>query len=185
MSLLKIDVTIGDLDFLTKRAWKAISRMNNPPVLYRHGGRVARIEKDDQGNPFINAVDQNRLRHRLAQVTFWFKLGDVDEATNKKKEQQVRPPGDVISNMLACPDIQLPVLERIVESPVFAADGSLEISPGYSAKTRIYYQPPAGFELPALPKKPSLKDLAKAKELLLENLLFDFPFSDDANVGVQ
>ena len=137
---LKIVVTVGDLAFLTKRGWQAISRRNDPPVLYRHGGHVARIEMDDHGNPFISAVGHDRLRYRSAEVTYWFKhRGEGD----KKKEQRVHPPTDVIRNMLASPDIRLPVLERIVGSPVFAADGSFEISPGYSAKTRTYYQPPA------------------------------------------
>ena len=41
--------------------------------------------------------------------------------------------------MLAMPDIFLPVLERIVEAPVFGPDGTIETTPGYHAGSRTYY----------------------------------------------
>ncbi len=74
--------------------------------------------------------------------------------------------------MLATPDPPLPVLTR---------DGALQTEPGYSEGSPIYYAPPQGFQLPEVPRSPAPKDLARAKALIFEDLLGDFPFADQAS----
>ena len=147
---------------------------NRPPVLFRRGGLPVRIERDDTGSPVLVRVDDDRLRHRAAEVAFWYEPRN-DTRGNHKKVQKY-PPREVIKNMLATPDQQLPILERIVGSPIFGPDGTLHREPGYNSATRCYYAPEQGFSLPRFRARVTQRTINRAKTLVLDHLLRDFPF---------
>src|SRR5438876_7662034 len=86
----------------------------------------------------------------------------------------------VVQDMLAHPDAPLPILSRIVEAPVFAADGALVTVPGYHEGSRTYYAPRTDFNVPAIPTAPAPEDIERARNLLVQDLLGDFPFTSDA-----
>ena len=65
--------------------------------------------------------------------------------------------------------------------PVFTRDGTLHTEPGYCQGSRMYYAPPKGFKLPKVPRAPTLEDLSRARALIFEELLVDFPFADQAS----
>ena len=94
-----------------------------------------------------------------------------------------KPPADLIKNILATPNPPLPILAGIVEVPVFGKDGSLLEEPGYHPSSRTLYAPLAGFQLPPLPRNPSQRDLAHAKSLFFDDMLFDFPFAGEADLA--
>ena len=71
-----------------------------------------------------------------------------------------------------------PPLTAIVASPVFDADGSLIAVPGYHAKSGIFYNPPKDFILPPIPERPTREQAFKARDLILNEVIPDFPFSD-------
>jgi len=123
-----------DLEKLTRETWAAIEHVNDPPALFRHGGNMARIEEDDNGIPVVQTVTTNRLRHFLVGVVTWYKL------TNEG-EKVCRPDGELIQNLLATPNPELPVLTSIVEAPFFAQDGSLVSQPGHHHRTGTFYAP--------------------------------------------
>jgi putative DNA primase/helicase len=81
--------------------------------------------------------------------------------------------------MLAQPDVHLPVLERIVEAPAFAPDGSIQTKPGYHEAARRYYHG-NGLVVRPVPSAPSRAEVDRAVELILE-LLIDFPFVSEAD----
>ena len=164
----------GDLARLTARAWSLLEDSNTPPWLYRCAGRPAWVERDDEGRPIAHAMTEDRLRHALALLADWRKLsrgGDLVPA---------HPPGGLVKNLLATPDPALPVLAAIVTAPVFGRDGSLVTEPGYHTATRLLYEPPPGFVLPAVPERPSPAEIEAARSLLLDDLLGDFPFTGEA-----
>ena len=114
------------------------------------------------------------MRHALAQLADWRRTsrsGDLVPA---------HPPAVLLKNLLATPDPALPVLAAIVTAPVFGHDGSLVTEPGYHAATRLLYEPPLGFVLPAVPERPSSAETDAARTLLLDGLLGDFPFTSEA-----
>jgi len=92
-----------------------------------------------------------------------------------------RPPLDVVRDLLATPDPPLPVLSRMVEMPVFDHNGNLHMTPGYSGTSRLYYAPPNGCLLPEVSKRPTRKELLRAKALPFDELLGDFPFADEGS----
>lgn len=52
---------------------------------------------------------------------------------------------------------------------------------GYHPGAKIYYAPAAGFVVPSIPTPPAPCDIQRAKELILDELLCDFPFVSEAD----
>ena len=170
----RIDASEDDLAALTTEAWLAIQAANTPPTLFRYGAVPSRIETDDEGAPMLRPMTVDRMRHRLARVAYWFRLAKKD------REQPIAPPLAVVRDVLATPDPALPVLTRIVEAPIFAADGSLCNEPGYNAASRTFYAPAAGFTVPPVAIQPTADEIQQARELFTVELMGDFPFVGDA-----
>ena len=89
--------------------------------------------------------------------------------------EDAKPPLDVVRDMLATPEPPLPPLVRITESPVFAADGSLQTMPGYHRASKTYYAPTRGFTVPDVPMTPTKSDIQRARALI-DEMLVDFKF---------
>ena len=64
---------------------------------------------------------------------------------------------------------------------ILRADGSILGRPGYDPATRLFHRPMPGLTLPDIPEKPSQEDAARAANFIHEELLYDFPFADDAS----
>lgn len=169
-----------DVRALTADAWAAVIQANQrQPQFFRRGIPV-RLERGDRGEPIVRELDESRARHELRRVAHWFKQS-TNELTGQITRRIVDVPAAVASDFLATPNPPLPVLERIVTVPVFAADGTLHDTPGYSSATRCYYEPARGLVVPEVAEVPSQDDIARAKALLLDDLLGDFAFVGDSD----
>jgi phage/plasmid primase-like uncharacterized protein len=161
----------SDLPTMTTAAWRAVECVNNPPRYFLRGGIPIRIKNDDKGQPVLEDLNLDRLRHEVARAAEWktIKQGVV---------YQAKPPWDVIKDMLATlPDqIRLPVLSRLTTVPTFASDGKLCNQPGYNPANKTYYAPSSNCTVPAIPERPSEEDVRSARSLLSE-LVCDFPFA--------
>ena len=69
----RIQSTDENLPMHTAAAWSAIKLANNPPQLFRFGGRPARITLGDEGVPTIGLMDLHSMRSTVASVAEWFK----------------------------------------------------------------------------------------------------------------
>jgi len=162
------------LERASARVWDAIRAANEPKRLFRYGGLASRIVSTDKGGPVAQHLDENRMSHEAARAALFYK------DTEKQGRIHAAPPIRVLKDMLAYPDIPLPVLDTIVESPVFAQDGSLSVMPGYHAAGRTYYAPAPGFSVPEIPLDPSQTAIRSAVTLLTDDLMGDFPFVGNA-----
>lgn len=162
-----------DLSDLTVRTWDAIKQINEPPQVFLRGNAIVHATvSPDTGLVICSGVDTNRLRWWLTtHIDFY------DGPANAPRP--ARPPGDLLPNLLATPNPPLPGLIGITEHPVFAADGTLQDTPGYSSNTQRIYAPTFGFELQSITAHPTPQEVEKARTVLLEELLCDFPFEDD------
>jgi hypothetical protein len=169
------EIDAGDLNLprITRATWRAILSANIPPYLFRSGTVLSRLEHGDEHLPALRPLDTYRLRHELARVAEWCRF-------TRFGPEPALPPLHVVHDILADAAPQLPPLTRIVAAPVFAADGTLLQTPGYQAPAAIYYAPADGLDVPAVPETPSRSDIDHARELLLDDLLADFPFTGDA-----
>ena len=164
----------GDLDRAAGRAWRLLLAANDQPWLFRVAGLPGWIVPDDDGRPVAAMLTEERLRLMLAKLALWRRLarnGDLVPA---------HPPTPVIKCVLATPDPDLPILTGIVTAPVFGRGGALLTSPGYHPDARLYYHAMPGFDLPPIAVQPTAAEITAARQLILDDLLGDFPFTGHA-----
>jgi hypothetical protein len=170
-----INASNTNLPVIAAQAWQALLAANAPPHVFVQGRRLVRLERENDGALIMVDLSRERLRHELARVAIWYKLGKTEDDA-----EIVLPPMWLVDDMLARPEPPLPALSRITETPAFAPDGTLQTNPGYHAAGRAFYDPPAGLTIPEVPECPSSDDVEIAKKLIAE-LFHDFPFVDDAD----
>ncbi|NQW52232.1 MAG: toprim domain-containing protein, partial [Rhodospirillales bacterium] len=161
----------GDLARAVDRAWGVLLQSNRSPWMFRSGGLPTWIVPDDEGRPMAGTITDERLRHMLAKLATWRRAGRNGDPV------PAHPTTALIKSLLATPDPALPVLAGIVTTPVFGRAGVLLTEPGYHADARLLYQPVPGFQLPAIPEQPTGEDIAAARQLILDDLLGEFPFT--------
>ena len=190
----------GDLLEVTVRTWETIVAWGLPHdprrFLARFGDAIVRLERSDTGALGTMPLDSKRTVNLLARVARWgridpallvvvrmlaSKLTDAHESDLIAAIAAPQPPPLIVAqNLLADPEMPLPVLERVVEVPVLAPDGTVHEQPGYDPSSRCFYAPTRGLDVPPVSERPTAGDLAHAKELILDDLIGDFPFVTDA-----
>lgn len=174
ISLPEIDATDRDIARVSSQAWGIIMQQNQEdPILFRRSGELVWIETGDHGEPVIETLDVDRLRHLLARIIVW-------TSPAKGGPIGVAPPTPVVRDMLADPDPPVPVLERVVDVPVFSASGEIITEAGYNRASRLYYRPSPGLDIPEVSEEPSGEEIGQARELILTEVLGDFPFVSDS-----
>lgn len=165
---------------VTQDALKALLARNDPPTVFQRGGMLTRLRLGDhERSSFMEPFNESGLRGVLARVADWKIAKNCKDGPTFEEDA---PPLEVVkdlANLTQWEDI--PFIDGIVESPVFSRGGELVTRVGYHAKARLWYQPAPGLEIPAIPDEPSAADIRQARELLLVDLLGDFPFKDDAS----
>jgi hypothetical protein len=170
-ALCDLDVSQKDLQQIADRVLAPLIAANTlDPVLFRHGARPVWVELDDHRKPVFREISQDRMRSLLARRFLWFRLN------RKGNEVSVCPPIEVVRDLLALPNIDLPVVERIVSVPIFATDGTIQIETGYNAGTRCIFLPCDSLDamLP-VSDSPDNDEMADALSLF-DMLVVDFPF---------
>lgn len=147
--------------------------MNEPPLLFRQGNRLVRLDGQDDAVRLAD-LDMDGLTRHLARAALWW---DVMRGRSEY------PPTRVVRCMLAEPDPPLPPLQRIVRTPVFAADGVLQTKPGYAPRSQTYFCPFHPSETFRVPSAPTRAAIDRARRLIAEDLLGDFPFVAAADLA--
>jgi putative DNA primase/helicase len=80
-------------------------------------------------------------------------------------------------------DWHVPTVRGIVSTPTLRADGSILSSPGFDTASGLYLYLDKEFVMPEIPEEPTRED-ALAAIALLDGLLTEFPFVDDASESV-
>lgn len=141
------------------------------PLLFYNGNRISRFERNQDGQTILVHADIDIVTYQLTRMVNYFratKLGGVKKAVT---------PACVVRDILATPDLGLPVVDGVTPFPVYGTDGTLQTEAGYSPNTRLYYEPPIGFDVPAVPAAPTAEQVGAARDLLLNDMLGDFPFT--------
>jgi putative DNA primase/helicase len=167
------EVRLRDLQVITDAVIGALITANeDDSVLFRCRGVPAWFEFDDHGKPSLREIGPDRMRHLLARRFSWERFGRNGEVI------PTSPPIDVVRDILASPNIPLPIVDRIVHVPVFGGDGKIHTEPGYNPATRCIYLPCHGMDaIPPVSAKPNGGEIAAALALL-DELVCDFPFVD-------
>jgi hypothetical protein len=177
VSILSIpEIIINDrhLHELTSLALPAMARYNNPPTIFVRSGQLVRIRQDERDSVIIEVLSESALRGYLSRCAR-FMAYVPGEREPKPTDPSVKVVKDVLA-LSAWPEFQ--PITGIVTSPVMRADGSIHNWPGYDPETRTYYA--GGLRLD-IPEKPTKEDAAECAQYILNEVLCDFPFADEAS----
>jgi hypothetical protein len=141
------------------------------PDLYRRSGGPCWVYRDDNDQPVIQQLGTDNLRAYLNEhvTTYAVKRGQ-DEVV---EERELFMP-KTCSTILGRKDWPLPTLRGIVTSPVIRPDGSLLDALGYDRSTGLYLEPRV--KLRRLAPQVTADSLARARDIVLDQVLADFPF---------
>lgn len=153
--------------------WDALVAANDatePSILVR-GNELVRMTERGELEPFI----KDSLRDELSRVAQFERRGEDG------KPRPVDPPADIANVLLARDSSRYdkaPRVDRVVDVPVLARDGSLITKPGCYPDAHLYYQPSLDLAKTTPREIETTDDLDWALSLLLEELLGDFDFAD-------
>jgi hypothetical protein len=170
----RIVITDKHLKEISAEAIDALVRANeDSPTLFRYGDALTRLRVDENGTQ-LEPLTRDALRGRLDRVADWQKL-------TRDGYKPARPPMDVVRDITSLPSHdRIPPVTRVVEAPVFAPDGSLLTQRGYSAGGRVFHAPAPGMEIPNVSAHPTNREVDKARRVIVDELLGDFPFVGEA-----
>jgi hypothetical protein len=151
----------------------ALVRANEPAELFVRGGVVARVRPDEKGRPIIDDINESMLAGRLTRTADFTKL-------TQKGAQACPPPKEVVKDILAMGQWPFPPLAGVVEVPTLRPDGSILATPGYDLATGLFYLAEPSLTVPLIPEYPSPDDVQHAVAIV-DDVLFDFPFVDQAS----
>ncbi|MFJ9027594.1 bifunctional DNA primase/polymerase [Streptomyces sp. NPDC102274] len=150
-----------------------LMRTGQLPDLYKRSGGPCWVHHDDSGSPEVKQLGTDNLRAYLADHLTSYTVR-VDPKTEIETEERELLMPKTCGTILGRKDWPLPPLRGIVTSPVIRPDGSLLQSPGYDNETGLYLHPRVA--LRRLRAEVSADSLAKAKDIVLHQMLADFPW---------
>lgn len=172
---LSIDVNRQLITVVNDAAYALVEYNADEPTIFVRGGALARVVRDEDGAPTIQQLNAGALLHTLGDAADWVLIHIGDDGG---EVVDVFPPADVVRAVLsagAWPGI--PAIEGVVNAPTFAPDGTLHDAPGYNPATRLYN----ASSLALGDTTPTPANVAAAKSLIVDDLLHDFPFKDQAS----
>jgi len=176
--LPEIRVNGRELRDVSAEALEAVSAANDPAKLFARAGGVVRVDHDEDGRPEIVTVTDVHLRGEMTRAANFYKVAGRIEPVRIA----VSPPMDAARDILSRPvtELGLPPLEAIAEAPFIRPDGTIVLKPGYDSATRTFYAPVDNIGNVFVPDRPTADDVDGARALL-EDVLGDFPFADQAS----
>lgn len=164
-----------DLAEQSDEAYGALVAANDPPVIFRQAGTLSRVVQTDDAVR-LEAIGRPALRDLLARSARWVRMRDRDGTTTA-----AHPPLAVVDGVLARDGwAELPPIERVVTAPVYGPDRRIADRPGYNRAARTWYEPGC-LRVPAVDREPTPADLERARALICDELLGDFPFVAEAD----
>lgn len=173
-----ISITNRELHELSNEALSELLKWNDPPELFtdRAGQlvRVQRIAEDTNVQP----INSDAVRGYLAEAARWVKKSETEGGWRKVP---TFPVSAVATDITLRHAERFPVLEEFSRAPVFDRQFRLISTPGYDARARLYADI-SDFELPQkVPSEPTDADVKEARRWLVDEMLVDFPFVDQAS----
>lgn len=167
-------IRINDIQLRTviDKAWEAINAPNrSEPFLFIRDGSLVRIAKARFGYS-IELVNDTYMYGLLARVADWCFETD-------KRFTSTKPCKDTARDMVENPNPDLPPLEAIISTPVFSDNGRLIDQAGHHREHRLYLVKENSITVDPVPENPTTDKVQAALDLILTELLGEFPFKDD------
>ncbi|MEX0407945.1 hypothetical protein ABGN05_20000 [Aquibium sp. LZ166] len=178
----------------------AATRTSEKPLVYKtehfdvqcqlvqHGLKLANetsphlFETDGVAKRLIKKADGKHTTEEMSWPQFKNAMNNavvcIDDSDGRESSRRASLPEDVCSHLFGAAEFPyLLPLDRIVHTPIHSRNGTLRAEVGYDPETTCYIDL-GNLHIPEVPEIPDDDDLARARDLILGNMLFDFPFSD-------
>lgn len=157
---------------LCAHAHRAIHDRNQAsPSVFHYMEGLYVIREDSEGHARMKLLDRDGFAHHLNTVAAFAKVGGEDGS----ELRGVSAPDDVVRHLFAGDYGTYPELRGLVTTPIFTTSGAMLTTPGYDWDSRLYYRPDLSLSVPNVSTKPSEDEVFRAKQLLIEEILADFP----------
>ena len=159
------DVTVCSDHFMANWAQDAIVNSNDrngDPAIYQFEGDVADIHRGQR-----RMLGEAMFAARVNALTKW-------KTTSGDSERGVFAPKQIIAHNYNRADKPYPELSEVKSSAFFACGGRRVDQHGYDEATCTYLQ--TEIDIPTVSESPDENDIHKAKSLIIEEMLGDFPF---------
>jgi hypothetical protein len=166
-----IQVNARFLRDIAADAIQALTGANDPPRLFVRGTSLVRLAETGLAADPINVPALKGVLDRCADFVK-VKKGEVGAADVLVL---ARPPDDVVKDILSQQGLPFPALKGFASTPIFLPGGRLLARDGYDPDSGIY------MSLEGLQDLERDMPLEAAKDFLLQELLVDFPFVDEAS----
>ncbi len=161
------------LRHVSLEALEALVDKNTPPRLFVRGGKLTRLQFDENKRATLAELGVAPLRGMLARSANFI------ATTRQGGVTAIAPPPQVVEDILGLPSWpKLPPLAGLVTAPVVSDTGQLITEPGYNPAAKLFYHAAERFRLPDT--EPTPQNVVAARTLL-DDLLADFPFADAAS----
>jgi hypothetical protein len=176
--LAKPDIVVTNqfLHKITERALATLEVQNDPEKVCVRAGQLARLPRDEAGRLTIQSHTEFSLRGVLDRAANWLRRDG-----NRLKPSP--PPFGVIKDIQALGAWNLPRLDGIITTPVLRDDGTILQEPGLDTVTHLYYDASPTCSIPPVPAHPTPQDVQNATQLILDDLIVDFPFEDQSSLA--
>jgi hypothetical protein len=167
-----------DLIELIEKVEKTVYEFNDPPAIFQRGGTLCRIKTVDADQYKIEDYSDYAIRNEMSRAAQYQRIKEKD---GEKKVVKCHPPVDLAKSFLAMGTWKVPLIRGMINAPVVREDGSILCAIGYDEATRLYYAQCENLQIPEIPDYPTKEDAKKAAKFVLDEVLHDFPFLDDAS----
>jgi putative DNA primase/helicase len=173
-----IDVN-GDPEIVLERVRRQLVKMQEQQTIAEPGkigttvfrnGELVRLGRDDEDEPMLVRYTKATMSELLAENLTFTRPGRNGHAV-------VDPPMLLVDKILSAPDLlRVPVVQQIVNAPIFGPNGELHTEPGLLREARVWYEPADGMKLAwPVPPAPTPEEIKTAIGWI-GYLFHDFPF---------
>jgi len=160
-----------DFELLHEYGQRRINDMNvKKPNLFHYMDSLYVIREKSDGRAYMRLLDKPGFAHLLNTVARYVRVTGED-----KDSIGVSAPNDVVDHLYSVDYGIYPELRGLVTTPTFVKGGGLLTKPGYDWASKLYYKPDITLSIPTVSSVPTEEEVYKAKALLIEEILADFP----------
>jgi hypothetical protein len=173
----------GDLEIKTREILAWIDAHNTPPCIFTRGREIVRLVQIEGENKRVKQTVIERMDGKKLRAFLNERIRFEKETT--KKEEVVVVTADlplaVADHILARASWPFPELMEVIRNPSLDLDGNLVLTDGYKPTMQAWIDL-AGFNVEVV-ENPTEQEVEAAKTLILNELLGDFPFTDQASLA--
>jgi hypothetical protein len=175
----RFQIKTNDRDYweLLTETWKALLYKNDPPIFYRKNDLLVGLQEDVDGAS-LRPISYEIAYDILARHIAWYRATSTKTGTTIKNSDQ--PPARLARSIVADVSLDVPRLDLIARAPIFSQGGNLLLTNGYHPEARAWVDM-KGLTIKSVPENPTNEDVSEARRVLHDELLFDFPFVNEAH----